>query len=81
MLLKTSLGSRADLPLESSAGVKSIIIGSIRLHCSFVVSVLFILNIQNAVSMFIFNICKKLQQGLFCLRLQTIKDTITIFSS
>ena len=54
--LKTARGSRAGLPLGSLAGVNSLIIGSIRFQCSFVVAILIILHNQGVMSIFIFNI-------------------------
>jgi hypothetical protein len=60
MPLKTSRGSRGGLPLGSLAGVNSLIIGSIRFHCSFVVSILIILHNQNVMSRFICNIFSRL---------------------
>ena len=51
----TSLGSRGGRPLGSLEGVNFLIIGSIRFHCSFVMSILMILHIQDVMSSFIFN--------------------------
>jgi hypothetical protein len=42
------------------AGVNSLIIGSIRFHCSFVVSILIILHNQEAMSRIIYNIINRL---------------------
>jgi len=46
-------GSRALRPLGSLAGVKDIIMGSIRFHCSFVSSILILLHNQALMSRFI----------------------------
>ena len=46
----TSRKSRAGLPLGSFFGVKALITGSIRLHCSFVISILIILHNQDLMS-------------------------------
>ena len=54
--LKTCLGSRPGRPRGSLGGVNSLIIGSIRFHCSFVMSILIILHNQELMSRFIFNI-------------------------
>jgi len=54
--LKTARGSRDGRPLGYLAGVNSLIIGSIRSHCSFVISILIILHNQEVMSSFIFNI-------------------------
>ena len=53
--LKTARGSRVGRPLGSLAGVNSLIIGSIRFHCSLVMSILIILHIQEVMSRFICN--------------------------
>ena len=50
--LSTDLGSRAGRPLGSFGGVISLMIGSIRLHCSFVRSILIILHNQDVMSRF-----------------------------
>ena len=50
---KTSRGSRSGLPLGSLDGVKSSIIGAIRSHCSFVISILIIFHIQDVMSSFL----------------------------
>jgi hypothetical protein len=50
---KTSRGLRCFLPLGSRGSVDATIIGSIRLHCSFVISILIVLHIQDAMSSFI----------------------------
>ena len=49
----TCLGSRGGRPLGSLGGVNFLIIGSIRFHCSFVMSILIILHIQDVMSRFI----------------------------
>jgi len=48
----TSRGSRAGRPLGSLGGVNDLIIGSIRFHCSFVMSILIILHNQVLMSSF-----------------------------
>jgi hypothetical protein len=53
--LNTSLGSLGFRPLGSLGGVNSLMIGSIRFHCSFVMSILIILHNQYVMSSFIFN--------------------------
>ena len=53
--LNTCLGSRGGRPLGSLDGVNFTIIGSIRFHCSFVMSILIILHNQDVMSSFIFN--------------------------
>lgn len=55
MPLSTCLWSLGDRPLGSLGGVNSLIIGSIRFHCSFVMSILIILHNQPLMSSFIFN--------------------------
>lgn len=52
--LSTCRGSRGGRPLGSLGGVNSLIIGSIRFHCSFVMSILIILHIQDVMSRFIY---------------------------
>jgi hypothetical protein len=56
--LSTCLGSRAGRPLGSLGGVSFLIIGSIRFHCSFVMSILIILHNQDVMSRIIFNVFK-----------------------
>ena len=51
--LSTCLGSRGGRPLGSLSGVNFLIIGSIRFHCSFVMSILIILHIQDVMSRYI----------------------------
>jgi hypothetical protein len=58
--LNTSLGSRGFRPLGSLGGVNFLIIGSIRFHCSFVMSILIILHNQDVMSSFIYNFFKYL---------------------
>jgi len=55
MPLSTCLWSLGGRPLGSLGGVNSLIIGSIRFHCSFVMSILIILHNQALMSRFIFN--------------------------
>jgi len=50
---KTSRGFRGRRPRGSFLGAKDEITGSIRLHCSFVSSILIVLHIQNLMSRFI----------------------------
>jgi len=52
--LSTCRGSRGGRPLGSLGGVNFLIIGPIRFHCSFVISILIILHIQDVMSRFIF---------------------------
>ena len=54
--LKTCRRSFAGRPLGSLAGVNSLIIGSIRFHCSFVISISIILHNQRVMSRFICSI-------------------------
>ena len=49
----TSRGSRGLRPLGSLSGVKDTIMGSIRFHCSFVISILILLHNQALMSRFI----------------------------
>jgi hypothetical protein len=51
----TLRGSRALRPRGSFTGAVRVIMGSIRFHCSFVISILIILHNQNVMSSFIFN--------------------------
>ena len=53
--LSTRLGSHGGRPLGSFGGVSFLMIGSIRFHCSFVISILIILHNQALMSRFIFN--------------------------
>jgi hypothetical protein len=53
--LKTCRGSLVGRPRGSFGGVNSLIIGSIRVHCSFVISILIILHNQDVMSRFISN--------------------------
>jgi hypothetical protein len=46
-------------------GVNSLIMGSIRFHCSFVMSILIILHNQEVMSSFICNIFNRLQSANF----------------
>jgi len=50
--LNTCLGSRGGRPLGSLGGVNFLIIGSIRFHCSLVISIPIILHIQDVMSRF-----------------------------
>ena len=52
MPLRTSRGALGGRPLGSLDGVDDTMMGSIRLHCSFVSSILMILHIQHAMSRF-----------------------------
>jgi hypothetical protein len=52
---KTSRGSRGLRPRGSLRGFADCIMGSIRFHCSFVISILIILHIQDEMSRIIFN--------------------------
>ena len=56
--LNTCLGSLRGRPLGSLRGVNPLIIGSIRFHCSFVMSILILLHNQDVMSSFIFNFFK-----------------------
>ena len=60
----TSRGSRSFLPRGSFTGVVLKIMGSIRFHCSFVISILIVLHIQNVMSIFIFNYFKYVKSKL-----------------
>ena len=53
--LSICLGSRGGRTLGSLGGVNFLMIGSIRFHCSFVMSILIILHNQALMSRFIFN--------------------------
>jgi hypothetical protein len=53
MLLKTSLGSLVGRPMGSLAGVAATMMGSIRVHYSFVSSILILLHNQELMSRFI----------------------------
>lgn len=55
MPLKTARRSWVGRPLGSLGGVNSLIMGSIRFHCSFVISILIVLHNQEVMSSFIFN--------------------------
>ncbi len=61
MPLKTARRSWVGRPLGSLGGVNSLIIGSIRFHCSFVISILIVLHNQDVMSSFIFNHINGLQ--------------------
>ena len=52
----TSRGSRSFLPRGSFTGVVLKIMGSIRFHCSFVISILILLHIQDVMSSYFFNL-------------------------
>jgi hypothetical protein len=67
MPLKTARRSWVGRPLGSLAGVNFLMIGSIRFHCSFVISILIVLHNQDVMSSFIFNIFNKLQELKFLL--------------
>jgi hypothetical protein len=56
--LMTSRGARNGRPRGSFFGAEAAIMGSIRFHCSFVMSILIILHIQDVMSRFIFNFFK-----------------------
>jgi len=55
MPLKTARRSWVGRPLGSFGGVNSLIMGSIRFHCSFVISILIVLHNQEVMSSFIIN--------------------------
>jgi len=61
MPLKTARKSWVGRPLGSLGGVNSLMRGSIRFHCSFVISILIILHNQDVMFSFIFNLFRKLQ--------------------
>ena len=65
MPLKTERRSWVGRPLGSFGGISSFIIGSIRFHCSFVVSILIIFHNQHVMSRFIFNFFSRLQSVKF----------------
>jgi hypothetical protein len=63
--LKTARGSRVGRPLGSLGGVNSLIIGSIRFHCSFVMSILIILHNQDVMSRSIYCFFNRLRISHF----------------
>jgi hypothetical protein len=65
--LRTLRGSLAGRPLGSLDGVDDTMMGSIRLHCSLVSSILIILHIQHVLSRFFYSFFKQLQRCRFCI--------------